>query len=120
MTDRELMEKILNEISGMKKEISKLSSIEAEQKEQGKKLTNLDSKVTSIESRIDNIEQNMVTKNDLERIINESQKDVLSMLQHIEKKLDSQTEQMDAKFEVLNNRLFNQETQLRLFKKQAQ
>jgi hypothetical protein len=67
--------------------------------------------------RFDKIEQNMATKDDLNHALAEGQKDILSMLQHIDKKLDTQTEQMDAKFEVLNNRLFNQETQLRLLKK---
>lgn len=83
-------------------------------------ITELKNGQERIESRIDGIEQNMVTKTDLDRAIAESQKDVLSMLQHVEKKLDAQTEQMDAKFEVLNERLFSQETQLRLIKKQAQ
>jgi hypothetical protein len=49
MTDRELLELIAQkvsgmgkEISGMKREISKVSSIEAEQKEQGEKLNTME------------------------------------------------------------------------------
>ncbi|TCL70738.1 hypothetical protein EDC14_100955 [Hydrogenispora ethanolica] len=68
---------------------------------------------------IADIKNNMVTKDDLNRGIAESQKDIIAMLQHIEKKLDLQNEQMEDKFDALNDRLFSQETQLQRLKKQA-
>jgi hypothetical protein len=96
MTDRELLELVAQKVNSM------------------------DQRMDSIDGKIISINQNMITKADLNQAITESQKDILAMLQHVEKKLDNHAEQMEAKFEVLNNRLFNQETELRLLKKQAQ
>jgi predicted nucleic acid-binding Zn-ribbon protein len=44
------LEKVLNQI------LEKLNNIESEQKEQGKKLTNLDSKVSNLDSKVTNME----------------------------------------------------------------
>ena len=48
--------------------------------------------------KVTGMEQKMVTKDDLNRTLTESQKDIIAMLQHIEKKIDSpkQEEQAEA------------------------
>ncbi|WP_425059313.1 hypothetical protein SCACP_39960 [Sporomusa carbonis] len=51
----------------------------------------------------------------LDRLALETQEDVKAMLQHIDKKTDL----LEDKFDALNDRLFNQETQLQRLKKQA-
>lgn len=108
MTDRQLLELIAQKVNGL-----------------DLKFNGLDEKVSSIEqnmvtkNELNKIRETMVTKDDLNLAIAESQKDILAMLQHIEKKLDNQSDQLEAKFDVLNDRIFNQEAQLRHLNKQA-
>ena len=78
----EILKQILNEVSGLKKELAKIN-------------TTLD---------------NMPTKADLEKTISEQQKDVIALLERTATKED--INKLNAKFEVLNSRLFHQEAEL--------
>lgn len=70
-------------------------------------------------SDLKEIKETMVTKEYLDQVILEQQKDVVAMLQHIDKKLDKQNDQLEDKFDALNERLFSQETQIQRLKKLA-
>ncbi len=120
MTDRELLELVAQKVNGIDQRLTsveeKISSVEHNMATKDE----LNRVHETMTGKLVQIQENMVTRDDLNRAIAESQKDILAMLQHVEKKLDNHTEQMEAKFEVLNDRLFNQEAQLRLLKKEAQ
>lgn len=55
------------------------------------------------------IKSEMVTKEYIEKAVVEQQKDVMVLLQHIDKKLSDKTTRIEAKISVLNNRLLEQE-----------
>lgn len=59
-----------------------------------------------VEENMAIIEQQMVTKDDFH-----------ATLEALNTKIDSQSELFEGRFDVLNDRLFNQETQIRILKK---
>ena len=77
-------------------------------------------KLVSMETRIANIETNMASKDDIialdakiDRLAVETQADVKAMLLHIEKKADN----IENKLDVLNDRTFENEADIRSLKK---
>lgn len=78
----EILKQILSEVSSLKEEVAKVNI------------------------RLDN----MPTKIDLEKTITEQQKDVIALLERTATKED--VNKLNAKFEVLNSRLFHQEAEL--------
>ena len=69
---------------------------------------------TQIIKRLDTIENTMVTKVDFDNAMNEGQKDILAMLERTASK-DSIT-RLDTKFDLLNNKLFQTDTEIALLK----
>ncbi|MCL6590345.1 MAG: hypothetical protein K6U80_10365 [Firmicutes bacterium] len=108
MTDRELLELIAQKVNCLDLKVNGLNQ----------KIFSMEQNMAT-KQELRDIRETMATKQDLNRAIAENQKDILAMLQHIEKKIDMHNEQWEDKFEVLNHRLFEQETQLCRIKKQA-
>lgn len=77
------------------------------------RLGRIEVRLDNLEIRVAHIENTMVTKDDLDKILIEHQKDILGMLTHVSKKLDARTERCDCRFEALNERLFRQEGHLK-------
>ena len=69
-------------------------------------VSNLKEEVAKVNTRLDT----MPTKTDLEKAITEQQKDVIALLERTATKED--INKLNAKFEVLNSRLFHQEAEL--------
>jgi ubiquinone biosynthesis protein UbiJ len=65
---------------------------------------------TQISKRLDTIEQNMVTKDDIKKVITEQQKDIIALLERTATK-ESITELSDD-IEALNRRIFKQESKI--------
>ena len=63
--------------------------------------------IIRLDTKIDKIDEK------IERIGNEQQKDVLKLLELNSKKID----RLDAKFDILNHRVFEQEADIQLLKK---
>lgn len=73
-------------------------------------MDNLEKEVVKINTRLDD----MPTKADLEKAIGEQQKDVIAMLERTATK-DSMS-RLDTKIDLLNNKLFQTETDLAMLK----
>lgn len=78
----EILKQILSEVSGLREEVAKINTRLA----------------------------TMPTTADLEKTITEQQKDVIALLERAATKED--INKLNAKFEVLNSRLFHQEAEL--------
>lgn len=72
-----------------------------------------ETRMTSMEGKIASMEENMVTKDEFLAFKQENQAAHESILT----KVDEQGELVEARFEVLNHRLFDQETQLQILKR---
>jgi hypothetical protein len=68
-----------------------------------------------MEGKITSMEENMVTKDEFLAFKQENQAAHESILT----KVDEQGELVEARFEVLNHRLFDQETQLQILKRRG-
>jgi hypothetical protein len=77
------------------------------------RMTSMEGKMTSMEGRMTSIEENMVTKDEFLAFERENQAAHESM----QAKVDEQGELIGARFDVLNDRLFDQETQLQILKR---
>lgn len=71
--------------------------------------------IKELRQDVTEIKTTMATKEDMNRLADESQKDIIAML-HL---IDNKTDKLDDKFDALNERLFTQETQLQRLKKLA-
>jgi len=69
---------------------------------------------TQIIKRLDRIENTMVTKVDFDKAMNEGQKDIVALLERTATK-DSIT-RLDTKVDLLNNKLFQTDTEIALLK----
>ena len=77
------------------------------------RMTSMEGRMTSMEGKITSMEENMVTKDEFLAFKQENQAAHESILT----KVDEQGELVEARFEVLNHRLFDQETQLQILKR---
>jgi|LSQX01.2.fsa_nt_gb hypothetical protein len=77
-------------------------------------MISMEEKMTSMDGRMTSMEENMVTKDDFSAFKRENQ----AAHESIQAKVDEQGELIEARFDVLNDRLFDQETQLRILKRQ--
>ena len=64
--------------------------------------------IEELRQDVTEIKATVATKEDMNRLADESQKDIIALLQLI----DNKTDKLDDKFDALNERLFTQETQL--------
>lgn len=112
------MEEILKEL------LSEVKGIKAGQKQLVEEVKSMKSEITTINKRLETVEQQMVTKEDMDentRILRSLEHASLVNAVEMEGlKLNTATKEsikvLDAKFGVLNDRLFEQEVQLRLIK----
>ncbi|GEM_PF-6492860 len=76
-------------------------------------LDKISSELQELKQDVAIIKQTMVTKDDLHKVIADSQEDIKAMLSLVNEKLDEQ----DFKFAALNDRLFSQEAHIRRISK---
>ena len=76
-------------------------------------VASLEKGVACLETRVASIEGNMIIKDEFVAFAKENKAEHES----INARISEQSELLEARFDVLNDRLFNQETQLRILKK---
>ncbi len=91
----------------------KMTSMEGKMTSMEGRMTSMEGKMTSMEGKVTSIEENMVTKDDFLASKRENQ----VAHESIQAKMDEQGELIEARFDVLNDRLFDQETQLQILKR---
>jgi len=122
-----LLDKIFSELHSFRVEAnSRFDSVEQRLDTMEQRLDSVEQRLDSVEQRLDNmeqrlncIEQNMVTKEELLNVNEEFQEDIKTMLALVSNKIDEHAEKVTAKFEVINERLFEQESELKILKKKA-
>ncbi len=91
----------------------RMTSMEGKMTSMEGRMTSMEGKMTSMEGKVTSIEENMVTKDDFLASKRENQ----VAHESIQAKMDEQGELIEARFDVLNDRLFDQETQLQILKR---
>ena len=91
----------------------RMSSIEDRMGSIEDRMGSIEDRMGSIEDRMGSIEDRMVTKDEFLAFAEENN----VAHEGINAKINEQSELLEAQFDVLNDRLFNQETQLRIMKR---
>ena|SRR5690554_1262519 len=73
-----------------------------------------------VNSRLDNIEQNMVTKADLENVLAEQQKDIISLIKLTYNQIDEKLDKIYDEIEFLNHKEKLNEKEIFMLKKNIQ
>ena len=92
---------------------TKVDSLEDRMSSIEDRMGSIEDRMGSIEDRMGSIEDRMVTKDEFLAFAEENN----VAHEGINAKINEQSELLEAQFDVLNDRLFNQETQLRIMKR---
>ncbi len=92
---------------------TKVDSLEDRVSSVEDRMSSIEDRMGSIEDRMGSIEDRMVTKDEFLAFAEENS----VAHESINAKINEQSELLEAQFDVLNDRLFNQETQLRIMKR---
>lgn len=113
-------EKILSMLDAIARQVTKLTETSATKDElrsfreqTNNRFNQMDERFDKMDERFDEMEEKMVTKAEFIALVDENSTAHEAILANA----DQQSELLEAGFDVLNDRLFTQETQLMLLKK---